>query len=137
MSFGSGSKHIVAAGISSVVFLEPYPKSLASDLHSDSIHIEGQSRDKYENYPEVSFRHFCGVSPRRYRDMFERRKRKLKDGTFQPWMFGYPRHIFEIRHLAYLDVELAHVKAVLIPALETLELKIEDLKPREILVLSL
>lgn len=31
------AKHIVAAGIEKVVFLEPYPKSLASDLHSDSI----------------------------------------------------------------------------------------------------
>ena len=122
------AKHIVAAGITCVEYLEPYPKSLASDLHSDSIHIDGQSRDKYEDYPKVTFRHFCGVSPRRYRDLFERRKRKTKDGDFQQWTFGSPRPIVEIRHSSYLVAELAHVQAVLIPALSALDMKIDDLR---------
>ncbi len=58
------AKHIVATGISEVVFLEPYTKSLASGLHSDSISIQGQSRDKYEDFPSVLFKHFYGVSPK-------------------------------------------------------------------------
>ncbi|WP_348522403.1 deaminase, partial [Bradyrhizobium liaoningense] len=57
------AKHIVAAGIKKVVFLEPYPKSLAVNLHSDSISIEGADRGKYINFPGVSFEHFDGVSP--------------------------------------------------------------------------
>jgi deoxycytidylate deaminase len=40
------AKHIVAAGIARVVFLEPYPKSLASDLHSDSIEVERGDRGR-------------------------------------------------------------------------------------------
>jgi deoxycytidylate deaminase len=42
------AKHIVAAGIAKVIFLEPYPKSLASDLHSDSIEIENSDRGQYD-----------------------------------------------------------------------------------------
>jgi deoxycytidylate deaminase len=37
------AKHIVAAGIAKVVFLEPYPKSLAFDLHADSIQVKRRS----------------------------------------------------------------------------------------------
>jgi len=40
------AKHIVAAGTRKVVFLEPYPKSLASELHGDSIQIEGSDRGR-------------------------------------------------------------------------------------------
>jgi deoxycytidylate deaminase len=70
------AKHIVAAGIAKVIFLEPYPKSLASDLHSDSICIEGGDRGHYHQFPAVEFEHFFGVSPRRYREIFERGSRK-------------------------------------------------------------
>ena len=73
------AKHIVAAGISKVVFLEPYPKSLAADLHSDSILIEGGDRGRYQKFPAVEFEHFFGVSPRRYREIFERGQRKDED----------------------------------------------------------
>ena len=34
------AKHIVASGVSKVVFIEPYPKSYASDLHRDSIAVK-------------------------------------------------------------------------------------------------
>lgn len=57
------ARHIVAAGISQVVFLEPYEKSLATNLHSDSI-VLGESTTK------MGITFFKGVSPRRYRDLF-------------------------------------------------------------------
>ena len=123
------AKHIVAAGIEAVVFLEPYPKSLASDMHSDSINIEGQSRDKFESYPGVNFRHFCGVSPRRYRDLFEKRKRKNPDGTFAPWVSGEPQPIIDVRFPDHIHLELGHIKAVLQPALKQIGLQVSDLKP--------
>src|SRR5205807_7486580 len=34
------AKHIVAAGIQRVVFIEPYPKSLAPELYLDSIAVD-------------------------------------------------------------------------------------------------
>lgn len=40
------AKHIVAAGIERVVFLEPYPKSYAQKLHSDSITFETDDAER-------------------------------------------------------------------------------------------
>ena len=37
-------KHVVAAGIAKVVFLEPYPKSLTANFHGGSVRIEGADR---------------------------------------------------------------------------------------------
>jgi deoxycytidylate deaminase len=82
------AKHIVAAGIAKVVFLEPYPKSLAFDLHADSIQVEGGDRGHYHEFPAVEFEHFYGVSPRRYREMFERGKRKNDEGKFLEYVNG-------------------------------------------------
>lgn len=61
------AKHIVAAGIARVVFLEPYPKSYAFQLHRDSIDVESKSGSG-----KVNFNAFIGVSPFRYRDLFEK-----------------------------------------------------------------
>lgn len=55
------ARHIVAAGIVKVVYIEPYEKSLALKLHSDAI------SDSYES-DKVKFMPFEGVSP----TMFER-----------------------------------------------------------------
>ncbi|CDZ51300.1 anti-phage dCTP deaminase [Neorhizobium galegae] len=71
------SKHIVASGIAKVVFLEPYPKSLTSDLHPDSVKIEGTSRGGYSKFRAVEFIPFFGITPRRYREFFYRGKRKI------------------------------------------------------------
>lgn len=76
------AKHIVAAGISRVVFIEPYPKSKALELHYDSISFD------YTDDKKVVFEHFHGISPRRYRDIFEKSKRRAKDGTLQHWYEG-------------------------------------------------
>lgn len=67
------TKHIVAAGISRVVFIEPYPKSLARELHSDSIQIEGEDPDpssaSFGN--RIPFQPFVGIAPRRYASFFQ------------------------------------------------------------------
>jgi deoxycytidylate deaminase len=92
------SKHIVAAGIAKVVFLEPYPKSLTSDMHSDSVKIEGTARGVYESFPAVQFVPFYGITPRRYREFFQRGKRK-EDGKFKSYQEvfeGRPSPIFTI-----------------------------------------
>ncbi len=121
------AKHIVAVGLSQVIFLEPYPKSLASDLHSDSIVIEGQSRDKYEEYPCTQFNHFYGVSPKRYRDLFERASRKDNLGCLQRWVNGIERPNIDIQIPVYLTIEQAVVRTMLLPLLTGVGLRLEDL----------
>lgn len=76
------AKHIVASGISRVVYIEPYPKSKALELHYDSIVMDHPENNK------VVFEHFYGVSPRRYRDIFEKQKRRNSDGTLREWYEG-------------------------------------------------
>lgn len=93
------AKHIVAAGIDRVVFLEPYPKSYAQKLHSDSITFDPAEDDK------VLFQPFLGISPRRYRDIFEKKKRKDKDGKANKWYEGKPVPLIEDRSPTYIDNE--------------------------------
>jgi deoxycytidylate deaminase len=59
------AKHIVASGISRVVYIEPYPKSKAKEILSDSITVEDCNDPR-----KVSFEHFVGIGPRRYFDLF-------------------------------------------------------------------
>jgi deoxycytidylate deaminase len=99
------AKHIVAAGLSKVIFLEPYPKSLAFDLHADSIQVEGGDRGPYNDFPAVHFEHFYGVSPRRYREIFERGKRKDDDGVLVEYPHNDPRPIMDIRLPFYSQLE--------------------------------
>jgi len=99
------AKHIVAAGICKVVFLEPYPKSLAFDLHADSIQVEGGDRGHYHEFPAAMFEHFYGVSPRRYREIFERGRRKDESGAFVDYRDGVPSPIFDIKFPFYAYLE--------------------------------
>lgn len=65
------ARHVVAAGIKTVYFLEPYEKSLATQLHSDAIAIEGAGDSQSDKSGEpVRFLHFEGVAPRQYLNMF-------------------------------------------------------------------
>ncbi len=64
------AKHIVASGIKRLVFIEPYPKSHAGDLFSDSISVGDPGNGR------VYFKPYFGISPRRYTDMFMMGKRK-------------------------------------------------------------
>lgn len=92
-------------GVSRVVYLEPYPKSLAQDLHADSISVDGSPRGKYSGYPVVRFEHFAGVTPRRYREFFERGRRKDRSGILQPYVKGRKRPILKIVQPYYVQSE--------------------------------
>jgi len=61
------TRHIVAAGIRKVYYIEPYPKSKALDLHSDAICFDEKEAAKFGKVP---FLPFVGVGPRRYLDLF-------------------------------------------------------------------
>lgn len=60
------ARHIVAAGIKRVVFIEPYTKSRAGTLHDDSIAV-----DPSDQGSRLIFEPFVGVAPRRYLEMFD------------------------------------------------------------------
>jgi deoxycytidylate deaminase len=123
------AKHIIAAGIKRVVFLEPYPKSLTSDLHGDAVVIEGGDRGKYQRYPCVQFDHFHGVSPRRYRELFERTKRKDDDGRFVEWNTDdVARPIIDLKFPFYMRLE-EEVLGSLGRYLEALRMSIDELDP--------
>lgn len=57
------AKHIVAAGVRRVVYVEPYPKSKALEFHSDSISLDKRSGN-------VVFEPFIGVGPRSFFNLF-------------------------------------------------------------------
>jgi hypothetical protein len=104
------AKHIVAAGIVRVVYLEPYPKSYARELHDDSIRIEGEG-----TVEAVDFGAFIGISPYRYRDLFERGKRKY-GGIAQTWHGGVKRPAIEVYYPSYFAAEV-HVVSLIQPRL--------------------
>jgi hypothetical protein len=99
------AKHIVASGLSRIVFLEPYLKSLALDLHADAIQVESGERGKYHHHPCVSFEHFYGISPRRYRELFERGRRKDKNGKSEDYIDGQKRPNIDYQNPFYNPME--------------------------------
>jgi cytidine deaminase len=76
------ARHILAAGVRRVVYIEPYPKSLAIDLYDRMIQADEGPAHK----DAVRFDPFVGVAPRRYAELFEiRSRKKQKDGSIVPW----------------------------------------------------
>lgn len=74
------ARHIVAAGIRDVVFVEPYEKSRTAELYGDSISVEPAEPSP----SRANFRAFVGVAPRRYMDFFESfGARKSADGKIK------------------------------------------------------
>ncbi|NRG17690.1 dCMP deaminase [Rhizobiales bacterium] len=100
------ARHIVSSGIKKVYFLEPYPKSLSVNLHTDSISFEGEDRGEYSEYPMVEFLHFYGVTPRRYRELFERSKRKNDDGILESYINNHKRPNINIKTPNYSEYEV-------------------------------
>jgi deoxycytidylate deaminase len=67
------ARHIVASGITEVIYIEPYLKSLAIALHHDAITEDPGEPGK------VIFRQYDGVAPGSYLRLF-RPKTKRKEG---------------------------------------------------------
>jgi deoxycytidylate deaminase len=64
------AKHIIDAGICRVVYVQPYPKSKAEDLHGDAILFKGGSvKPSSDIRKAVRFEPFDGVGPRRFFDL--------------------------------------------------------------------
>jgi deoxycytidylate deaminase len=73
------ARHIVAAGIRRVVFIEPYPKSRVRSLYDDSICIDEEDDQK------LPFCAFIGIAPRLYMRAFTMPDRKDPQGHWIDW----------------------------------------------------
>lgn len=92
------ARHIIGAGIARVVFIEPYTKSRAEQLHADSATI-GRVEDAADT---VVFEPFVGVAPRRYLELFDAARRERlghvgrrdRDGTKRRFVRSVARPVF-------------------------------------------
>ena len=109
------AKHIVAAGVERVVYVEPYPKSKALEFHDDSIAPSG------ENTPDggglVRFDAFVGIGPRRFFDLFSMQLsssyeliRKGENGKKTDWSIEKSRLRVQMKPTSYLDHEAGACK---------------------------
>ena len=101
------AKHIIAAGVKKVVYIEPYPKSKAFEFYKIEI-----SADPCDYEKKVIFVPFSGVGPRRYIDLFAmtsskwgKKKRKNEDGSVYEWSRANANIRNPMRPLTYLDYE--------------------------------
>ena len=74
------ARNIVAAGIARVVYIEPYAKSLALELHSNAIQLDSEA-DK----DRIPFVPFLGIAPRNYPNVFAMPERKDENGRVIEW----------------------------------------------------
>lgn len=111
------ARHIIASGIRRVVYVEPYPKSRASELHDDALTFNDTT--KIEGNPKIPFVPFVGIAPRRYIDVFSlelstgTRQERKKDGRMKPWsrtVQAVPR--VSMLASSYLERELMAVSEI-------------------------
>lgn len=107
------AKHIIDAGIERVVYVEPYPKSRALDLHSEAISLK-TSLDRQSENNRVTFEPFTGVGARRFLDLFSmslgggsKLKRKDKQGHTVDWSKDSAVARTPLLPKSYLEVETA------------------------------
>ena len=107
------AKHIIAAGLKKVIYLEPYPKSKASVLHGEEIDLD--SADGSAKEGKVVFMAFTGVAPRQYECVFSMTARGAKRGlSLKDWDDQRsnlsPRYVMRNASEAYLLSERQELK---------------------------
>jgi len=100
------ARHIIASGISRVVYIEPYPKSLTKELYNKSVHIEDDGADD----DAVTFEPFVGIAPRTYMPLFTMRKRKDDLGYTVDWNAEDTIPKLCERYPVYIDRETADLQ---------------------------
>lgn len=105
------AKHIIAAGIKRVVYIEPYPKSKALEFYKIEI-SHNPDVDEQRNEEKVVFEPFTGVGPHRFIDLFSMnstkwytRKRKDENGNIVPWTREEASLRNPMKLLNYIEME--------------------------------
>jgi cytidine deaminase len=109
------AKHIIAAGIQRVVYLEPYPKSRAGDLYAEEIVLEAVPGKEERN--KVNFIAYSGVAPRQYQQLFSMSQRGAKKGkSLNTWTTEQrslvPIYVPQNASLLYLVKEKQELKSL-------------------------
>jgi deoxycytidylate deaminase len=97
------ARHIIAAGIEKVYYIEPYIKSKAPELHNDSITENENEQNK------VQILLFEGVSPRRYLSFFKMTKERKVNGIIIDKSKNkiYPTNSIPLKSLFILETKAA------------------------------
>jgi cytidine deaminase len=104
------TRHIIAAGLLEVRYIEPYPKSLAADLYPGEIDIEPSDNAGIPGGGEkVAFAPFLGVAPRQYLRLFRSPVRKDGKGKIT----AFVRHTAQPRGISQTAIHLMSEKAAL------------------------
>jgi deoxycytidylate deaminase len=93
------ARHIVAAGIASVIYIEPYRKSLAIALHHDAISEQPEDRNR------VVFRQYDGVAPHHYLTLFKSKSDRKIGGKFARQRPGESLPLFRVPLDASVEYE--------------------------------
>lgn len=106
------ARHILAAGVRRVVYIEPYPKSLAQEMYRDAIVVDGAPTGDAE---ALRFDSFVGIAPRRFIDCFETLRRKDSEG----YALRRPRE----PKLRFTTIAETHIETEVLCALELEKVK--------------
>jgi len=114
------ARHIISAGIKRVVYVEPYPKSKALQLHNSEIALpltevdwDGQLEVPSQEGDKVKFEPFVGIGPHKYADWFS--MKTMTGKRIERKEGGRPIHevstsLIELKspesNLSYLDREI-------------------------------
>ena len=107
------TRHIIAAGVNRVVYIEPYPKSMASVLHKDAIELTGTREfSRGIGKKRIPFEPFVGIGPRRFYDLFSmklssgsRLRRKDSSGRVLRWRRDEARPRVQMLPTSYMQRE--------------------------------
>jgi deoxycytidylate deaminase len=108
----SCARHLVTAGVSKVFYIEPYVKSLASELHSDAIDNVKQPAKQSTGLAQqkMMVTPFTGVGPRMYEDFFAKRgELKGTGGVYVPPASSIPGLAVRLRELSSVEKSAAEM----------------------------
>ena len=113
------AKHIIAAGLRSVIYLEPYAKSRARILYQEEIDVDPSASKSNElGKQKVVFYPFDGVGPRQYQQLFSMSERGAHKGISLTKWNSDRRHLSPLyvsrnavhTHLVAEAEELSHLR---------------------------
>lgn len=83
------ARHVIAAGIMKVVYVEPYPKSMTAELYEESITLDPAGdvgpANETNTHNRVAFHPFEGVAPSLYPELYRAGTRKNPRGYTVDW----------------------------------------------------
>lgn len=94
------ARHIVAAGIKDVIYIHPYRKSKAIQLHHDAISENPENRQE-----RVLFRQYDGVAPHIFLKCFSATRDRKSNANFVKKTLSQATPIFKIPLDAQIDYE--------------------------------